>query len=76
MNCGTTTRSKNWSPLVNCPRQSSPDHNFVDAIMGRDEVHSSGEGGLDVLRVNEACWESARTGKEVAVALPDGGSSG
>ena len=49
------------------PAQSSPDHNFVDAILGRDQVHSSGEGGLDVLRVNEACWESARTGREVAV---------
>ena len=49
------------------PAQSSPDHNFVDAMLGRDEVHSGGEGGLDVLRVNEACWESARTGREVAV---------
>ena len=57
------------------PAPSSPDHNFVDAILGRDEVHSSGEGGLDVLRVNEACWESARIGREVAVALPDGDSS-
>ena len=50
------------------PAPSSPDHNFVDAILGRDEVHSSGEGGLDVLRVNEACWESARAGREVAVS--------
>jgi len=54
------------------PVQSSPDHNFVDAILGRDQVRSSGEGGLDVLRVNEACWESARTGREVAVSCSGG----
>jgi len=54
------------------PAQSSPDRNFVDAILGRDQVRSSGGGGLDVLLVNEACWESARTGREVAVSYSGG----
>ena len=61
-----------WVDVGELPAQSSPDRNFVDAILGRDQVHSSGEGGLDVLRVNEACWESARTGREVAVSYSGG----
>ena len=57
-------------PIGDLPAESSPDRNFVDAILGRDEVHSTGEGGLAVLRVNEACWESARTGREAEVNWP------
>ncbi len=53
--------------------ESTPDRNFVDAILGQDEVHSTGENGLAVLRVNEACWESARTGREAVVNWPDPG---
>lgn len=50
------------------PEGSNPDKNFIDAIQGRDTVRSTGEHGLRVLRVNEACWESARTGREVPIA--------
>ena len=36
------------------PAPSSPDHNFVDAILGRDEVHSSG------VKAGWTCCESTR----------------
>ena len=55
---------------VDRPVESNPDRDFVDAILGRDGVRSTGEGGLAVLRVNEARWESARTGREVEVRWP------
>ena len=50
------------------PEGSNPDQNFVDAIRGRDKVHSTGEDGLRVLRVTEACMQAAKNGQEVRVA--------
>ena len=41
---------------------SSPDRNFVDAILGRAEVGSPFEGGLAVIRLTEAAWRSAENG--------------
>lgn len=46
---------------------SSPDQNFFDAILGRDEVQVPAECGLRVIELTEAAWESARTGAPVAV---------
>lgn len=63
--------AKEQVEILEMPAESSPDRNFVDAILGHDEVRSTGEGGLDVLRVNEACWESAQVGREVPVQWTD-----
>ena len=41
---------------------SSPDRNFVDAILGRAEVGSTFEAGLAVIRLTEAAWRSAGNG--------------
>ena len=43
-------------------RFSSPDRNFVDAILGRDEVQVPAECGLRVIQLTEAAWESAEKG--------------
>ena len=44
------------------PGATPPDQNFVDAILGRDEVQVPPECGLRVIELTEAAWESARTG--------------
>lgn len=41
---------------------SSPDRNFVDAILGRDVVHSPFTCGLRVIELTEAAWQSAANG--------------
>ena len=50
------------------PGATTPDSNFVDAILGRDEVQVPPECGLRVIELTEAAWESARTGKPAKVA--------
>ena len=45
------------------PGATTPDRNFVDAILGRDEVQVPPECGLRVIELTEAAWESARTGQ-------------
>ncbi len=40
----------------------SPDQNFVDAILGRDEVQVPPVCGLRVIQLTEAAWESAAKG--------------
>lgn len=48
---------------------SSPDVNFIDAILGRAEVEAPFECGLRVIELTEAAWRSAeRSGDSVAVA--------
>jgi len=44
------------------PDASSPDRNFIDAILGRDEVQVPPECGLKVIRLTEAAWRSAELG--------------
>jgi predicted dehydrogenase len=41
---------------------STADQNFVDAILGRGKVESPFECGLEVIRLTEAAWESAKRG--------------
>jgi predicted dehydrogenase len=41
---------------------STPDANFVNAILGREEVHSPFEAGLAVTRLTEAAYRSASQG--------------
>jgi predicted dehydrogenase len=54
--------------LGDLPAGSTPDQNFVDAILGRDVVKSPAECGLRVMQLSEAAWKSAETGQAVAVS--------
>jgi predicted dehydrogenase len=54
-------------PIEVLPPGSDPETNFVDAILGRDVVHSPGTCGLRVIELTEAAWESAQTGRPVQV---------
>jgi predicted dehydrogenase len=52
----------------NLPGGGTPDANFVAAILGKGEVESPFECGLEVIRLTEAAWQSAaQGGKPVAV---------
>jgi len=57
--------------IPDLPAGSSPDQNFIDAILGRDNVKSPGEAGLEVLRLTEAIKESIRLGRQIPVASPN-----
>ncbi len=46
-------------------RFSSPDRNFVDAILGRDEIQVPPICGLRVIQLTEAAWASAQQGGRV-----------
>ena len=45
----------------------TPDANFIAALRGREEVQSPPACALEGARLSEAIWESAATGKSVAV---------
>jgi predicted dehydrogenase len=60
--------------LGDLPQGSSPDQNFVDAILGRDTVKSPAECGLRVMQLSEAAWKSAETGEAVQVRALSGAS--
>ena len=49
------------------PGATTPDRNFVDAILGRDEVQVPPECGLRVIELTEAAWASARSGRPAKV---------
>ena len=48
--------------VANLPGGTTPDRNFVDAILGRDTVQVPPECGLRVIELTEAALESAKTG--------------
>ena len=50
------------------PASSTPDQNFVDAILGRDTVRVPPECGLRVIELTEAAWKSAELGRVVQVS--------
>lgn len=54
--------------VTELPPDSTPDRNFVDAILGRDEVRVPPECGLRVIELTEAAWKSAELGRPVKVA--------
>jgi predicted dehydrogenase len=58
--------------LGELPPGSTPDQNFVDAILGRDTVKSPAECGLRVMQLSEAAWKSAETGQAVEVRALSG----
>ena len=47
---------------------ASADANFIQAILGREEVQCLPEDGLRVIELTEAAWESGKTGCPVKVA--------
>lgn len=47
---------------------STPDRNFVDAILGRAQVGVPPECGLRVIELTEAAWRSAELGRAVKVS--------
>jgi len=49
------------------PRSTDPDRNFVDAILGKDELQVPVECGLRVIQLTEAAWKSAKAGAPVKV---------
>ena len=57
----TLSSGETFEP-TNLPGGSDPDRNFVDAILGRDEVQVPPICGLRVIELTEAAWESARLG--------------
>ncbi|MCH7904126.1 MAG: Gfo/Idh/MocA family oxidoreductase [Armatimonadetes bacterium] len=44
------------------PEATTPDANFIDAVLGRGEVLAPFECGMDVVRLTRACYESAEAG--------------
>ena len=51
-------------------RFTSPDRNFIDAILGRDTIQVPASCGLRVIQLTEAAWESAEDGgRPVTVKL-------
>jgi len=56
------------SEVTELPSDSTPDQNFIDAILGRDQVRVPPECGLRVIELTEAAWRSAELGREVRVA--------
>ena len=49
------------------PKGTNPDVNFIEAIMGREEVGVKPEMGLRVIELTEAAWKSAAEGSTVKV---------
>ena len=49
-------------------RRSTPNANFVDAILGKASLGADGELGLRVAQLSEAAYESARRGAPVRLA--------
>ncbi len=54
-------------PAKQMPAGSDPDTNFVNAILGREEVEAPAECGLRVIQLTAAAWKSGRTGRPEAV---------
>ncbi|MCD6521011.1 MAG: Gfo/Idh/MocA family oxidoreductase [Anaerolineae bacterium] len=53
--------------ITQFPPNSSPDKNFVDAILGRDIVRVPPECGLRVIELTEAAWKSAELARPVYI---------
>lgn len=62
----TALASEAFTP-TGLPGATTPDRNFVDAILGRDAVQVPPVCGLRVIELTEAAWESVRTGRPARV---------
>lgn len=49
------------------PAYGDPDRNFIAAIRGEQEIQAPPECGLQVIRLTEAAWQSAESGKPADV---------
>ena len=50
------------------PKPSNPDRNFIDAILGKDELDVPVECGMRVIELTEAAWRSGESGCAERVA--------
>jgi len=48
------------SEIIHTPDAGDPDHNFVNAILGSEQVQAPALCGLRVIELTEAAWESAK----------------
>ena len=62
-----TQHSNEVYQVNNLPGSATPDQNFIDAILGRDQVQVPPECGLRVIELTEAAWASAASGQPVKV---------
>ena len=62
-----TQHSNEVYEVNNLPGSTTPDQNFIDAILGRDRVQVPPECGLRVIELTEAAWASAASGQPVKV---------
>ncbi|MCH8978054.1 MAG: Gfo/Idh/MocA family oxidoreductase [Armatimonadetes bacterium] len=65
---GKTTlreRGSDEQEVGDWPDATTPDANFIDAVLGRGEVLAPFECGMDVVRLTRACYESAEAGGAV-----------
>ena len=62
-----TQHSNEVYEVNNLPGATTPDQNFIDAILGRDQVQVPPECGLRVIELTEAAWASAASGQPVKV---------
>lgn len=60
------TGGKGFEP-TDLPTGSSPDANFINTILGKEELESPGTCGLRVIELTEAAWKSAEIGQPVKV---------
>jgi len=70
-----TQHSNEIYKVENLPGSTSPDRNFFDAILGRDEVQVPPVCGLRVIELTEAAWASAESGRPVKVKRREGSRS-
>jgi len=54
---------------INLPRASNPDRNFINVILGIEENESPPTCGFKVIKLTEAVWESAKSGKKVNMSF-------
>ena len=66
MTIKTAGSSELYEP-TGLPGASTPDRNFVDAVLGRDVVQVPPVCGLRVIELTEAAWKSAESGRPVKV---------
>ena len=62
-----TQHSNEVYEVNNLPGSTTPDQNFIDAILDRDQVQVPPECGLRVIELTEAAWASAASGQPVKV---------
>ncbi|CAN5569622.1 hypothetical protein BH11ARM1_BH11ARM1_17570 [soil metagenome] len=58
----TVDRARNKFFAENLTGGSTPDQNFIDAILGKAVCESPFEAGLEVIRLTEAAWKSSDAG--------------